>query len=493
MLAAPRLGCRRLPDRHSSLRRRRRPSGHRRRRPTCVPPAPATPGAVNAMDVLGKGVGLGDPRRRRRQGRAGLRRRPAPRRGQRRPRGRHRRGRRPLLPGLERLPGRQGRRRQPGPVPADLPGLPADRPRRGLGRSGRWKGRTFPGTAVASASWVTAGVLWWRQRLAQRAGGRRPRPPCPRPAAAQQRGDPLQVPDRRHPPVIGLVTDSNAQLPPELAERYGVEIVPLTVTVDGDGVPGRASTSTPTTSTPASRRGRADGLDRPAQPGPVRRGLRGGRPSGGATEILSVHIGSSVSGTVNSARLASQVSPVPVRIVDTGTASFAVVAAACGRRPRRWPPGPRSRRRPSAAERVGATVGNVFVVGALDLARAGGRLAGDVAAADHHPGAHPGRRDRCSRWTAAGDLDQAAEVMAAYVRARGPSLRVGVGLSDAGDDAARQRLGGTAAGRARGRRAGPLPHRAERGRPHRPRDGGRHVRPHGALGALRPRDPRRRI
>ncbi len=29
---------------------------------------------------------------------------------------------------------------------------------------GKWTGRTFPGTAVASATWVTAGVLWWRNR-----------------------------------------------------------------------------------------------------------------------------------------------------------------------------------------------------------------------------------------------------------------------------------------------------------------------------------------
>jgi glycerol-3-phosphate acyltransferase PlsY len=28
---------------------------------------------------------------------------------------------------------------------------------------GRWTGRTLPGTAVASATWVTAGVLWWRK------------------------------------------------------------------------------------------------------------------------------------------------------------------------------------------------------------------------------------------------------------------------------------------------------------------------------------------
>lgn len=28
---------------------------------------------------------------------------------------------------------------------------------------GRWKGRTFPGTAAASTTWVLAGLLWWRK------------------------------------------------------------------------------------------------------------------------------------------------------------------------------------------------------------------------------------------------------------------------------------------------------------------------------------------
>ncbi len=28
---------------------------------------------------------------------------------------------------------------------------------------GRWKGRTFPGTVAASATWVAASVLWWRK------------------------------------------------------------------------------------------------------------------------------------------------------------------------------------------------------------------------------------------------------------------------------------------------------------------------------------------
>ena len=229
--------------------------------------------------------------------------------------------------------------------------------------------------------------------------------------------------------MIGLVTDSNSQLPPELAERYGVEVVPLSVTVDGqeylEGVDldagdfyDRFRRGRPTVST--------------AQPSPGRFAeAYEAAAARGATEILSVHIGSSVSGTVNSARLASRVSPVPVRIADTGTASFAVSlclweaaeAAAAGAT---------LEEAAAAAERVGATVGNVFVVGALDVARAGGRLAGDVAgSASTVPvltlaGGVMREVDRCR------DLEEAAEVMARFIRAGGSSLRVGVGVSDPG-------------------------------------------------------------
>jgi fatty acid-binding protein DegV len=213
--------------------------------------------------------------------------------------------------------------------------------------------------------------------------------------------------------VIAIVTDSNAQLPAELVERYGVEVVPLTVVVDGvehlegidldaDDFYARYASGRPAVST--------------AQPSPGRfAAAYEAVAERGATEILSVHIGSSVSGTVNSARLATQVSPVPVRIVDTGTASFAVSLCV-------W----------EAAEAVGDTVGNVFVVGALDLARAGGRLGDDVAAAA--PASVPvltlagGVMKQVGRCD---NLDGAAEAMAALVRVAGPSLRVGVGLSDA--------------------------------------------------------------
>ena len=229
--------------------------------------------------------------------------------------------------------------------------------------------------------------------------------------------------------MIGLVTDSNAQLPAALAERYGVEIVPLTVVVDGeehlegvdldaDAFYARFRGGRPTVST--------------AQPSPGRfAAAYEAVAERGATEILSIHIGSSVSGTVNAARLATQVSPVPVRIVDPGTASFAISlclweaaeAAAAGAT---------LEEAAAAAERVGATVGNVFVVGALDVARAGGRLADDVALAKAAipvltlSGGVMQQIDRCA------DLDAAAEAMAAFVRAAGRELRVGVGLSDEG-------------------------------------------------------------
>ena len=228
--------------------------------------------------------------------------------------------------------------------------------------------------------------------------------------------------------MIGIVTDSNAQLPSELVQRYGVEVVPLTVTVDGvpylEGVDldaadfyARFENRRPVVTTAQPSPGQfAEAYEAVADRG--------------ATEILSIHIGASVSGTVNSARLASQVSPVPVRVVDTGTASFAVslclweAAEAVAR-------GATLEEAAAVAEGVGSTVGNVFVVGVLDVAKAGGRL-GDVAPAlatvpvlTLSDGVMK-EVDRCD------DVGQAAAAMATFVRAGGSSLRVGVGVADPG-------------------------------------------------------------
>ncbi|MGI8983532.1 MAG: DegV family protein [Acidimicrobiales bacterium] len=228
--------------------------------------------------------------------------------------------------------------------------------------------------------------------------------------------------------MIGIVTDSNAQLPPALVERYRVEVVPLSVVVDGqeylEGVDidagefyerfrsGRPSVST-------------------AQPSPGRfAAAYEAVAERGAGEILSIHIGSSVSGTVNSARLASRVAPVPVRIVDTGTASFAV-SLCVWEAAEAVAAGATLDQAATAAEGVSATVGNVFVVGALDMARAGGRLAGDVHASAATIPVLTLSGGVISELARCGHVEEIAGAMAAHVRAAGAGLRVGVGVSDA--------------------------------------------------------------
>ena len=144
---------------------------------------------------------------------------------------------------------------------------------------------------------------------------------------------------------IGLVTDSNAQLPPELADRFAIEVVPLTVTVDGveylEGVDLDADDfysrfehgASPVVATSQPSPGRfADAYQRLAD--------------GGATEILSVHIGSAVSGTVNSARLAAERGAGARSGWSTPALPRSPSPCARGRAPRPSPPGPPSTRRP---------------------------------------------------------------------------------------------------------------------------------------------------
>ena len=240
--------------------------------------------------------------------------------------------------------------------------------------------------------------------------------------------------------MIGFCTDSNAQLPPELAERYRVEVVPLTVTVDGrdyaegvdldaDGFYERfAAGATPAVTTAAPSPGRFAAAFRSLA-------------ETGADEILSVHIGSAISGTLNAARLGAQGSPVPVRLVDTGTASFAVacclweaaeaVAAGAG-----------LEEAATIAEEVAGRTGNVFVVRALDLVRRGGRL-GAAAHSSLDPGSIPVLRLVGGSYqpvAQARTVDEAADAMAAAVLDGGSRLRVGISVADAAAAPVREAL-----------------------------------------------------
>ena len=174
--------------------------------------------------------------------------------------------------------------------------------------------------------------------------------------------------------MIGICTDSNSQLPASLAQRYGIEVVPLTVTVDGaeymEGIDLDAD---------AFYAKYTDG-HRPAvstsQPSPGQFAVAyDDLLARGCTEILSIHVSGAMSGTLNAARLAAHSLPTPVRLVDSGTASFGIsccvwaAAAAIA-------DGATLDQAAQIAEQLAPSIGNVFVVGALDHLHAGGRGTG---------------------------------------------------------------------------------------------------------------------
>ncbi len=229
--------------------------------------------------------------------------------------------------------------------------------------------------------------------------------------------------------MLGFCTDSGAQLPPELVERYGIAVVPLTVSLDG--VEHREGVDL----------GADDFWDRFARPPapavhtaapPPGRFLEawGDLAARGVTEIVSIHTGSDVSSTLDAARIAAEMAPVPVHLVDTHTASFAVACstweaaeAAAG--------GATADEAVVVAEKVAASARNVFVVGALDLVRAGGRL----KAGTDDGGGTPvlslvaGKVQPIGKATS---LDDACDQMAAHVLGLGRGLRVGLSIADKG-------------------------------------------------------------
>jgi fatty acid-binding protein DegV len=151
-----------------------------------------------------------------------------------------------------------------------------------------------------------------------------------------------------------------------------------------------------------------------------------------------------VSATFDAARLAAAQAPVPVELVDTGSASF-VVGCATIAAAEALAAGAALEVAAARAQAVAGSAGNVFVVGALDVARAGGRL-GD-GGDDPAPDAIPVLRLQHGKMDVVGqvaDRDAAAEAMAAEILEAGGRLRVGLSVADPGArplvDALRARL-----------------------------------------------------
>ena len=228
---------------------------------------------------------------------------------------------------------------------------------------------------------------------------------------------------------VGLVTDSNSQLPPDLAKALGVEVVALPVTV-GDRPHREGVDLDPDDFYEQLTAGEAVTTSQPS-PGELA-GAYGRLLERGCDRIVSVHVGGDYSGTVNSARLAAELVPAPVDVVDSGQASFslglAVMAAAEARSA-----GAHHDEMISAAQWVVDRVRNVFVMDGVALARASGRV--DVTDLEHYED-----RPEIPVMTfehgelvivgVAGDLAEAAVIMfdAVAEDADGP-IRAGVGVA----------------------------------------------------------------
>jgi DegV family protein with EDD domain len=229
---------------------------------------------------------------------------------------------------------------------------------------------------------------------------------------------------------VALVTDSNAQLPPSLRDRYRVRVVPVTVLLDAVAYREGVDLTTPEYYLLANKAKRI----RTAAPAPGQvLEVYAAAAASGADRILSVHTGANVAATFGTARLAAERSPVPVQLVDTRTAAFAVGACVWAAGDALAAGGDLSQAHRAAVD-VAARVGNVFIAGALPLAARGSRFAppaleGEGLAVLAFDG---GRMREVGRVR---DADEAVDAMARHVeeRAAGGRLRIGVGDGLAGD------------------------------------------------------------
>ena len=169
---------------------------------------------------------------------------------------------------------------------------------------------------------------------------------------------------------VAVVTDSTSYLPPELVAAHGIEVVPLQVVIGGTAYDegGGASSDTVAAAlrswTPVTT----------SRPGPAAFAQAYERAAArGCDGVVSVHLSSQMSGTVDSAQLAAKESPLRAEVVDSGSLGmglgFAVLAAA------------RAAAAGASVEDVAQTASDraqasavIFYVDTLEHLRRGGRI-----------------------------------------------------------------------------------------------------------------------
>lgn len=175
---------------------------------------------------------------------------------------------------------------------------------------------------------------------------------------------------------VALVTDSTASLPPEVAAGCRVSVVPVQVVIDDVAYDEGAEEASPACVAAALREKRSVSTSRPAPA--VFADLYRKLADEGATEILSIHLSSEVSGTLESAQVAARHAPVPVTCVDTRQVGFGTGYAVEAAAEVLAADGSRADAAQAARERA-AAVTSVFYVDTLEYLRRGGRIGGAAA------------------------------------------------------------------------------------------------------------------
>ena len=219
--------------------------------------------------------------------------------------------------------------------------------------------------------------------------------------------------------MIGICTDSSSQLPAELAERYCIEVVPLTIEVDNVEYLEGVDLDVDTFYAEFSSDHRPAVVAMQPSPGQFVAAYED-LLARGCTEILSIHSKAAASGIINAARLAAHALPAPVRLIDSSSAGFGISccvwAAAVG-----VANGATLEQAAQIAEQSVPTIGNVFVLDAFDdTSGPGGSGLAVLTLRD-------GAVEVVGRVASAID---AVNAMAAYAIAWGQRVRVGVGHSD---------------------------------------------------------------
>jgi DegV family protein with EDD domain len=174
---------------------------------------------------------------------------------------------------------------------------------------------------------------------------------------------------------VAIVTDSTAYLPADLVTSHHITVVPVQVVVGGQPF----DEGTEITPAEVAQALRSWSVVTTSRPSPERfAAAYAAAADAGATAVVSAHLSGDMSGTYDSAVLASREAPVPVVVVDTRRVAMAMGYAVLD--------GARSAEAGADAETVAAVVREraaassaLFYVDTLDYLRRGGRIGAATA------------------------------------------------------------------------------------------------------------------